>query len=311
MRLWEKLAQMTNNEYHVPVLFNESIDALEVASDSVVVDVTYGGGGHSGEILNRLGGEGVLVAFDQDDDAAENVLDDERLVFVNANFRFMVNFIKFYELMGVDAVFADLGVSSHQFDAGDRGFSIREEGMLDMRMNQSSGLTAYRVVNDYSEKELYRIFNSYADLKNVRNVVRKIMAQRKQRPIQTTKDLVELMKELVKGSKQNQFLAQVFQAIRIEVNDEMGALMDFLEQSVSVLKEGGRLVVISYHSIEDRMVKNFLRSGNFTGELTKDLYGVVQKPLSAVTKKPVVPTPEEIARNPRARSAKMRVAIKG
>ena len=302
---------MTNNEYHIPVLFNESLDALEIASDSVVVDVTYGGGGHSGEILNRLGEEGVLLAFDQDDDAVENVIDDERLIFANANFRFMVNFVKFYDLMGVDAILADLGVSSHQFDEGGRGFSIREEGDLDMRMNQSSDLTAYRVVNKYPEKELYRIFNAYADLKNVHKVVRTIVQKRREAPIRTTRDLVDLLRDLVKGNKQTQFLAQVFQAIRIEVNDEMGALMDFLEQTVSVLADGGRLVVISYHSIEDRLVKNFIRSGNFSGELDKDMYGVVQKPLTAVNKKPIVPTDLEIERNPRARSAKMRIAIKG
>ncbi len=311
MKLWGKLTRMTNNDYHVPVLFNESLDALEIAADDLVIDVTYGGGGHSREILNRLGEGGTLLAFDQDDDAAANLIEDERLVFANSNFRFMINFVKFYDLLGVDSILADLGVSSHQFDAGDRGFSIREEGELDMRMNQSSALTAYHVVNKYVDKELYRIFNSYADLKNVHKVVQTILKERRLNPIQTTKQLVDLMKGLVKGNKQTQFLAQVFQAIRIEVNDEMGALEDFLEQTVPVLREGGRLVVISYHSIEDRMVKNFIRSGNFTGELDKDMYGVVQKPLSAVNKKPIVPTAEEIERNPRARSAKMRIAIKG
>jgi 16S rRNA (cytosine1402-N4)-methyltransferase len=287
----------TNNDYHVPVLFNESIDALEIAADDLVIDVTYGGGGHSREILNRLGEEGTLLAFDQDDDAAANLIDDERLVFANSNFRFMINFVKFYDLLGVDSILADLGVSSHQFDAGDRGFSIREEGDLDMRMNQSSALTAFHVVNKYVDKELYRVFNSYADLKNVHKVVQTILKARRANPIRTTKQLVDLMRELVKGNKQTQFLAQVFQAIRIEVND--------------VLREGGRLVVISYHSIEDRMVKNFIRTGNFAGELDKDFYGVVQKPLSAVNKKPIVPSAEEIERNPRARSAKMRIAIKG
>ena len=302
---------MTNNEYHVPVLFEESLAALEIAADDIVVDVTYGGGGHSQEILNRLGEDGVLLAFDQDDDAAQGVIEDERLVFANANFRFMINFAKFYDLMEADSILADLGVSSHQFDAGDRGFSIREEGLLDMRMNQNSELTAYHVVNKYVDKDLYRIFNSFADLKNVHKVVQTLLKKRKESPIKTTKDLVDILRELVKGNKQTQFLAQVFQAIRIEVNDEMGALMDFLEQTVPVLREGGRLVVISYHSIEDRMVKNFIRSGNFTGELDKDMYGVVKKPLSAVNKKPIVPTAEEIERNPRARSAKMRIAIKG
>lgn len=310
MRLWGKLAQMTNNEYHIPVLFNESLDALQIESDSVIVDVTYGGGGHSGEILNRLGEDGALLAFDQDDDALANVVEDERLFFANANFRFLVNFARYYDLMDADAVLADLGVSSHQFDAGVRGFSIREEGELDMRMNQNSELTACRVVNNYPEKELYRIFNAYADLKNVGKVVRTIVARRKQNEIKTTKELVDMMRELVRGNKQTQFLAQVFQAIRIEVNDEMGALMDMLEQAVSVLRPGGRLVVISYHSIEDRLVKNFIRSGNFTGELKKDMFGVVEKPLDAVNKKPIVPTDEEVGMNPRARSAKMRIAVK-
>ena len=311
MKLWGKLTRMTNNEYHVPVLFEESIAALEIESDDIVVDVTYGGGGHSAEILNRLGKDGILVAFDQDDDAAANLINDDRLIFANSNFRFLINFIKYHEVMGVDSILADLGVSSHQFDAGDRGFSIREEGKLDMRMNQNAALTAHEVVNKYTDKELYRIFNSYADLKNTHKIVQTILKSRRAKTIETTKELVDLMRELVKGNKQTQFLAQVFQAIRIEVNDEMGALEDFLSQTVPVLREGGRLVVISYHSIEDRIVKNFIRSGNFTGELDKDMYGVVKKPLSAVNKKPIVPSDEEIERNPRARSAKMRIAIKG
>lgn len=296
--------------YHVPVLFNESLDAMQIKADSVVVDVTYGGGGHSKEILRRLGDDGVLVAFDQDLDAVNNVVDDERLLFVNANFRFLVNYIKFHGLMGVDAVLADLGVSSHQFDTGDRGFSIRESGDLDMRMNQESRLTAKKVVNDYSETELYRIFNSYADLQNTKKVVSTILQTRRKQKINTTNDLVELLEPLVPVKKKKQFLAQVFQAIRIEVNDEMGALMDMLEQSAQVLKKGGRLVVISYHSIEDRLVKNFMRSGNFEGDLVKDVFGVIQKPMDAVTKKPIVPGFDEIERNPRARSAKLRIAKK-
>jgi len=301
---------MTNNEYHIPVLFHESLDALQIEAHDIVVDVTYGGGGHSREILNRLGEDGILLAFDQDDDAIANRIEDERLVFANANFRFMINFARYYELMDADSILADLGVSSHQFDAGDRGFSIREEGLLDMRMNQNAVLTAHQVVNNYSDKDLYRVFNSYADLNNVHKIVQTILKKRREKVIETTKELVDLMKELVKGNKQTQFLAQVFQAIRIEVNDEMGALMDFLKQAVHVLRPGGRLVVISYHSIEDRLVKNFIRSGNFEGDLDKDMYGVVKKPLSAVNKKPIVPNAEEIERNPRARSAKMRIAEK-
>ncbi len=310
MKLWEKLAQMTNNEYHIPVLFHESLDALLIEADDIVVDVTYGGGGHSNEILKRLGPDGILLAFDQDDDALANRTQDERLVFANANFRFMINFARYYDLMDADSILADLGVSSHQFDAGDRGFSIREEGRLDMRMNQNALLTAHQVVNNYPDKELYRVFNSFADLNNVHKIVQTLLKKRREKVIETTKELVDLMKELVKGNKQTQFLAQVFQAIRIEVNDEMGALMDFLKQAVHVLRPGGRLVVISYHSIEDRLVKNFIRSGNFEGDLDKDMYGVVKKPFRAVNKKPIVPSNSEIERNPRARSAKMRIAEK-
>ncbi len=301
---------MTEKIYHVPVLFNESIEALSIGKDDVVVDVTFGGGGHSNEILKNLGGDGVLVAFDQDDDALENIPEDERLVFVNANFRYLINFMKFHELMDADSLLADLGVSSHQFDEGERGFSIRENGDLDMRMNQSARLTAFEVVNKYSEKELFRVFNSYADLKNVKKVVFSISGARKKNRINSTEELVALLRDLVPGKKVNQFLAQVFQAIRIEVNDEMGALMEMLEQSAKVLKPGGRLVVISYHSIEDRLVKNFIRSGNFEGELVKDVFGVVQKPLKAVNKKPIIPSVEEIERNPRSRSAKLRIAVK-
>ena len=299
---------MTNESYHDPVLFQESIEALNLNPDSVVVDVTYGGGGHSKEILNRLGEQGVLIAFDQDLDAQENVVEDDRLVFVDANFRYLYNFIKFYDLLGVDGLLADLGVSSHQFDAGERGFSIRYNGELDMRMNQEAQLTAKKVVNDYSEPELYRIFNAYADLKNVKKVVTTILKERHKAPINTTADLVKLLKDSVPPKKQNQFLAQVFQAIRIEVNDEMGALMDMLEQSADVIKPGGRLVVIAYHSIEDRLVKNFIRSGNFEGKMETDIYGVAKTPFKAVNKKPITPTEEEIEKNPRARSAKLRIA---
>lgn len=301
---------MTNNVYHVPVLFNESIQALDIPKSGVVIDVTFGGGGHSREILKRLGKNGVLVSFDQDDDALLNKLNDERAILVNANFRFLINFIKFYDLMDADAILADLGVSSHQFDTGNRGFSIREEGKLDMRMNQNASLSAHKVINSYSEVDLFRIFNSYADLQNTKKVVYTITNARKKKSIETTKELVDLLSELVPQNKKHQFLAQVFQAIRIEVNDEMGALMEMLEQSAKVLKEGGRLVVISYHSIEDRLVKNFIRSGNFEGELQKDLFGRVSKPFEVVNNKPIIPTPEEIEKNPRARSAKMRVAIR-
>ena len=301
---------MSKQKYHVPVLFHESIEAMQLNKGTVFVDVTYGGGGHSKEILKQISSDSFLVAFDQDDDALNNIVDDDKLVFVNANFRFLKNFLKYHELDKVDAILADLGVSSHQFDEAERGFSIRSSGQLDMRMNQNADLTAFKVVNKYSDKELYRVFNSYADLKNVGKIVPEIIKSRKQKIIETTADLVEIMEKLVKGKKQNQFLAQIFQAIRIEVNDEMGALEDMLEQAADVLKPGGRLVVISYHSIEDRLVKNFIRSGRFDGKIETDVFGNIDKPLSAINRKPIIPTDEENGRNSRARSAKMRVAIK-
>lgn len=301
---------MNKKEYHVPVLFHESVEAMKLNDGNIFVDVTYGGGGHSKEILKHISKDSFLVAFDQDDDALNNIVEDEKLVFVNANFRFLKNFLKYHELEKVDAILADLGVSSHQFDKAERGFSIRSTAQLDMRMNQNADLTAFKVVNKYTDKELYRVFNSYADLKNVGKIVPEIIKNRRNKVIETTSDLVEIMEKLVKGKKQNQFLAQIFQAIRIEVNDEMGALEDMLEQAAEVLNPGGRLVVISYHSIEDRLVKNFIRSGRFDGKIETDLYGNVDKPLSAVNRKPIVPTDDENGRNSRARSAKMRVATK-
>ncbi|MDX1350275.1 MAG: 16S rRNA (cytosine(1402)-N(4))-methyltransferase RsmH [Putridiphycobacter sp.] len=299
-----------SSAYHIPVLFNDCIEALDLANGSVFVDATYGGGGHSKEILKRLGTDAVLVAFDQDEDALSNVVEDDKLLFVNANFRYLKNFLKYHELEKVDGILADLGVSSHQFDAGERGFSIRTDAKLDMRMNQKAELSAFEVVNKYEASELYRIFNSYADLKNVKKLVDTILINRRSKPIVSTGDLVKLISPLVIGKKLNQFLAQVFQAIRIEVNDEMGALEDLLAASADVLNPGGRLVVMSYHSIEDRLVKNFIRTGRFDGVLEKDLYGNIIKPLQAVNKKPIVPTTEENEINSRARSAKLRIAIK-
>lgn len=298
------------NEYHIPVLFNECIEAMDLSNGKVFVDATYGGGGHSKAILEKLNDDAVLMAFDQDEDALANVVEDEKLIFVNANFRYIKNFLKFNELTEVDAILADLGVSSHQFDAGERGFSIRTDARLDMRMNQKADVSAFEVVNRYEAVDLYRIFNTYADLKNVKKLVHAILTARQANPIVTTGDLVKLISPLVIGKKLNQFLAQVFQAIRIEVNDEMGALEDLLEASADVLKPGGRLVVMSYHSIEDRLVKNFIRTGSFGGDLEKDMYGNVLKPLQAVNKKPIVPSDSENEENSRARSAKLRIAIK-
>lgn len=301
---------MTNSVYHVPVLFQESINGLNLKKDSVVVDVTYGGGGHAKEILKCIGEEGILIAFDQDEDAAKNVVEDERLIFVDSNFRFLYNFIKFHDLLGVDGLLADLGVSSHQFDTGERGFSIREEGELDMRMNQKAQLTAEKVVNTYTEDELYRVFRSFADLQNLKRVVTTILTERRKNKIRTTKQLVDILESLVPPKKKNQFLAQVFQAIRIEVNDEMGALMELLEQSIKVIKPGGKLVVISYHSIEDRLVKHFIRAGNFEGVVETDVFGVANLPFKADNKKPITPSAEEIEQNPRSRSAKLRIATR-
>lgn len=301
---------MSNSGYHVPVLFRESIEALNLKKGSVVVDVTYGGGGHAKEILKCIGKEGVLIAFDQDEDAEDNVVDDERLIFVDSNFRYLYNFVKFHDLLGVDGLLADLGVSSHQFDTGERGFSIREEGRLDMRMNQKAVLTAAKVVNDYPEQELIRVFRSFADLQNVKRVVLTIVNERRKGKIKTTRQLVDLLDPLVPPKKKNQFLAQVFQAIRIEVNDEMGALMDLLEQAIDVIKPGGKLVVIAYHSIEDRLVKNFIRSGNFEGVVETDMFGVAHLPFKADNKKPITPSIHEIEQNPRSRSAKMRIATR-
>lgn len=302
--------KVTTSEYHIPVLFEESLQGLEIFEDGVFVDVTFGGGGHSKEILARLGEDGVLMAFDQDQDAAHNIIEDDRFVFVDANFRFLQNFVRYYDLMGVDGLLADLGVSSHQFDEGVRGFSIREEGELDMRMNQSAALTAKKVVNEYPEKELFRVFNSYADLQNVKKVVYAIVGARKKQKINTTKELVGVLEGAVPPKKRNQFLAQVFQAIRIEVNDEMGALQEMLEQCVDVIADGGKLVVISYHSIEDRLVKNFMKTGTFDGKPEVDVFGRANEPFKMLTKKPVVPTAEELERNPRSRSAKLRIAVK-
>jgi len=283
---------------------------MELSKGLVFVDVTYGGGGHSKAILSEMSKEATLVAFDQDEDAFDNIVEDDRLVFVNSNFRYLKNFLKYHELEKVDAILADLGVSSHQFDEGSRGFSIRTDARLDMRMNQKAEVSAFEVVNDYPEKELYRVFRAYADLKNVGRVVKELSMKRREKEIVTTGELVSILTPLVIGKKLNQFLAQVFQAIRIEVNDEMGALQDLLEQSVKVLNPGGRLVVMSYHSIEDRLVKNFIRSGKFDGEVEKDLYGNVIKPLQAVNKKPIIADAAENERNSRARSAKLRIATK-
>jgi len=296
--------------YHNPVLLKESVDGLDIKNDEVLVDVTFGGGGHSKEILKRLGEKGKLFAFDQDKDAEANELEDNRFELVKQNFRYLKNYLRFYNVKEVDGVLADLGVSSHQFDESTRGFSIRFEGPLDMRMNQTGELTAEKIVNEYEEEELIRILKEYGEVNNARQLAEAIIFQREVGRITTTNELVEIVEKMVPGKVRNKFLAQVFQALRIEVNDELGALKDMLEQSYDVLKIGGRLSVITYHSLEDRLVKNFIKKGKFEGELEKDFYGNPKLKFKQINRKPILPTEEEIVKNNRARSAKLRVAEK-
>ncbi len=299
---------MTN--YHDPVLLKASVDGLNLKGDDVVVDVTFGGGGHSREIIKRLGDKGKLYGFDQDEDAVKNSLEDERFVLVRHNFRYLKNYLKMYNAIPVDAVLADLGVSSHQFDEGERGFSIRFDGPLDMRMNVNAKLTAKQVVNEYDEENLLRIFRAYGEIKNAWKLVQELMKARTLAEINTTQELCEVAQACVPGKMRNKYLAQVFQALRIEVNDEMGALRSLLEQCYEVIKPGGRLVVITYHSLEDRMVKNFIKNGKIDGELEKDFYGNPLLKFKAVNRKPIVATAEELQQNNRARSAKLRIAEK-
>ena len=293
--------------YHNPVLLHESIDGLAIKENGVYVDVTFGGGGHSKEILNRLGQEGKLFAFDQDPDALENVIDDERFVLIPENFRYISRFLRFHGVRKVDGVLADLGVSSHQFDEAERGFSIRFEGDLDMRMNQKSKKSAKDIINTYSEEKLAEILFLYGELRNSRKIARTIVHERKNKSIETSFQLKEVLKMFLPKAKEHKILAQIFQAIRIEVNEELDVLKEFLEQIPNLLKEEGRLSVISYHSLEDRLVKRFIRTGLFEGEPEKDMFGNSNEPLKKVGKL-IVPSKEEIKINNRARSAKLRIA---
>lgn len=295
--------------YHQPVMAAEALEALHIQPDGVYVDATYGGGGHARLILASLGSKGRLIAFDQDEDASANVLDDPRLVFVPHNFRDMKKFLRLHGFKAVDGILADLGVSSHQFDEAERGFSFRSEYPLDMRMDKSGSLDAIRVLNSYPEEELLRILSAYGEVRNARTLARRIVEMRGHREIKTTPDLLAVLEPLIRGQRER-YLAQVFQALRIEVNDEMGALEAFLGQAIEVLKPGGRLVVISYHSIEDRLVKHFMKAGNASGEPEHDFYGNIYRPFQLVSKKAVEPGAVEIAQNPRSRSAKLRAAVK-
>jgi 16S rRNA (cytosine1402-N4)-methyltransferase len=294
-------------DYHNSVLLKESVDALDIANDGVYVDVTFGGGGHSREILSR-NDSCSLFAFDQDEDALKNDLDTDRLDLIHANFSELENSLKLYQVFQVDGLLADLGVSSHQFDSDQRGFSIRFDGPLDMRMGKGVDKTAADIINDYSWEQLAEMLRSYCDLKGAGRIARRIKYVHEEDGITTTGKLVEVVRGLAPSNKHNKFLAQVFQAFRIEVNNEMQVLKDMLEQCMKVIKPGGKLVVISYHSIEDRLVKNFMRAGNFSGVEEKDLFGRSQSPWKVITRKPIVPTDDELEVNNRARSAKLRIA---
>ncbi len=297
-------------DYHNPVMLKECIHALAIKPNGIYVDVTFGGGGHSREILNQLSSEGKLLAFDQDADARRNLPSDDRFTFIDQNFRYLKNNCRLHGINTVDGILADLGVSSHQFDQPDRGFSIRFDADLDMRMDQSSVLTAKQIVNTYSEDQLHKLFGMYGEVQNAKTLAKTVATARLNKPIETISALKKAIAGCIPKGKENKYLAQVFQALRIEVNQELEALQAFLEQSADLLKPGGRLVVMSYHSLEDRIVKNFIAKGKFNGELEKDFYGNPIKPLEAVNRKSITASEEEIQKNNRARSAKLRIAIK-
>ena len=297
-------------DYHIPVLLQESIDGLNIKPGGTYVDVTFGGGGHSKEILSRLGSDGRLFGFDQDEEAYENVLEDERFVFVRSNFKYLSNFLDYYQVEKVDGIIADLGVSSHHFDDESRGFSFRFDSQLDMRMNQSAKLTAASVLNEYGEKQLSNLFYFYGELRMSRRIASAIVSAREKKPITTVGEFLEIMDRFARRDKEKRVLAQAFQALRIEVNQELAALSEMLQQSTDYLVVGGRMSVISYHSLEDRIVKNYFRSGNIDGKIEKDFYGNPLTNLKIINRKVIIPTEEEQKVNPRSRSAKLRIAEK-
>lgn len=295
--------------YHNPVMLKESVDGLNIQPGGVYVDVTFGGGGHSRAIIEQMEG-GRLIAFDQDSDALSNAIDDPRFTLIHQNFKYLKNFLRLHQASKIDGLIADLGVSSHQFDIPERGFSTRFDGELDARMDKRNENTAATLINSYSLNDLTRIFRLYGELKNAYPISKKIIETREIAPINTVEELKACLASHAPRHKENRFFAQVFQALRIEVNEELEALESLLKQSVEVLKPGGRLVFLSYHSLEDRLIKNFIKSGNFEGELEKDFYGNVLSPLKSLTRKPIVAKEEEIETNNRARSAKLRIAVK-
>lgn len=298
--------------YHVPVLLKESVDGLNIGKGGIYVDVTFGGGGHSREILSRLDASGHLYSFDQDADAEKNAegFDTEKFTFVRSNFRFLKNFLKYHGVEQVDGLLADLGVSSHHFDDSDRGFSFRFEGKLDMRMNQRAGKTAADVVNTYDEKQLADVLYLYGELKQSRKIASAIVKARQTKKVETIGDFLDIVKPFFRNEREKKELAKVFQALRIEVNHEMEALREMLKGATEMLKPGGRLVVITYHSLEDRIVKNLMKTGNVEGEEDKDFFGRVNTPYRLVNRQVIVPSDEEMQRNPRSRSAKLRIAEK-
>ena len=301
---------MATNVYHIPALLDECMQGLDIKPDGTYVDVTFGGGGHSRAIMQRLGAQGHLYSFDQDMDAWQNRIDDPRFTFVHSNFAFLKNFMRYHGVQGIDGLLADLGVSFHHFDDADRGFSFRFDGALDMRMNRDSGRDAAAVIASSSEQQLADMLYLYGELKQSRRMAAAIVKARATSPITTTARLIEVVRPLVRPAQEKKELAQVFQALRIVVNDEIGTLKRMLAQALEMLNPGGRLVVITYHSLEDRLVKNFIRSGNVEGKIEKDFFGRVSTPLKAVNNRVIVPSDAEVERNPRARSAKLRIAQK-
>ena len=300
----------TAETYHVPVLLNESIDGLDIKSDGIYIDVTFGGGGHSKEILRRLGKKGHLYSFDQDPDAEKNIVNDNRFTFVSSNFRYLKNWMRYYGVYHIDGLLADLGVSSHHFDDETRGFSFRFDAPLDMRMNKRAGTTAAEILNNYNEEQLADIFYIYGELKNARKIAATISKARNEKRIETTDDFLHVTEKLFQREREKKEMAKMFQALRIEVNHEMDALKEMLNGAKDLLCEGGRLSVITYHSLEDRIVKNMMKAGNVEGKIKQDFFGRIEAPFRLINNKVIVPSDEEQQQNPRSRSAKLRVAEK-
>ena len=300
----------TAETYHTPVLLQESIDGLDIKPDGVYVDVTFGGGGHSREILRRLGKGGHLYSFDQDEDAERNIVDDNRFTFIRSNFRYLRNWMRYYDMDHIDGLLADLGVSSHHFDDETRGFSFRFDSALDMRMNKRAGKTASEILNTYDEDQLADIFYIYGELKNARKIATTIVKARGEKAIVTTGDLLQVTEQLFPREREKKEVAKLFQALRIEVNHEMDALKEMLSGACELLREGGRLSVITYHSLEDRIVKNYMKAGNAEGKIKQDFFGRIETPFQQVSNKVIVPNDEEQQRNPRSRSAKLRIGVK-